>query len=127
MEMGIAILLKFLPHLISIVVAACGVATLALLVKLNRNLTSRNNDEAMQRMLAEQSDNIVRKIQLVREELARVIREQLTENRMELSSRVEELRKEVAGNQALQLQQIQETLNRNLLTTNEGFCLEVSL
>ena len=111
MELGIILLL--------IVVAACGVATLALLVKLNRNLTSRNNEEAMLRMFAEQSDNIVRQIQMVREELSRVIREQLTENRMELSSRVEELRKEVAGNQALQLQQIQETLNRNLLTTNE--------
>ena len=111
MELGIILLL--------IVVAACGVATLALLVKLNRNLTSRNNDEAMQRMFAEQSDNIVRQIQMVREELSRVIREQLTENRMELSNRVEELRKEVAGNQALQLQQIQDTLNRNLLTTNE--------
>ena len=111
MELGIILLL--------IVVAACGVATLALLVKLNRNLTSRNNEEAMQRMFAEQSDNIVRQIQMVREELSRVIRELLTENRMELSSRVEELRKEVAGNQALQLQQIQETLNRNLLTTNE--------
>ena len=111
MELGIILLL--------IVVAACGVATLALLVKLNRNLTSRNNEEAMQRMLAEQEDDIVRQIQMVREELSRVIREQLTENRMELSNRVEELRKEVAGNQALQLQQIQETLNRNLLTTNE--------
>ena len=70
-------------------------------------------------MLAEQEDDIVRQIQMVREELLRAIREQLAENRMELSGRVEELRKEVAGNQALQLQQIQETLNRNLLTTNE--------
>ena len=43
----------------------------------------------------------------------------MTENRMELSTRVEQLRKEIAGNQALQLQQLQETLNRNLLTTNE--------
>ena len=61
----------------------------------------------------------MRQIQMVREELTRTMREQLTENRMELSSRVEELRKEIAGNQAMQLQQIQETLNRNLLTTNE--------
>ena len=109
--MGIIILL--------IGIAICSIAALALLVKLNRNAASRNNEEAIQRMLAEQSDNILRQIQMVREELARAIREQLTENRMELSSRVEELRKEVAGNQALQLQQIQETLNRNLLTTNE--------
>ena len=100
-------------------VVACSVATLVFLAKLSRNATSRNNEEVIQRMLAEQEDDILRQIQMVREELARTIREQLTENRMELSSRVEELRKEVAGNQALQLQQIQETLNRNLLTTNE--------
>ena len=100
-------------------VVACCVAVLALLVKLSRSATSRNNDEVVLRMLAEQEDDIVRQIQMVREELSRVIREQFTENRMELSSRVEELRKEVAGNQALQLQQIQDTLNRNLLTTNE--------
>ena len=100
-------------------VVACCVAVLALLVKLSRSATSRNNDEVVLRMLAEQEDDIVRQIQMVREELLRAIREQLAENRMELSGRVEELRKEVAGNQALQLQQIQETLNRNLLTTNE--------
>ena len=100
-------------------VVACSVATLVFLAKLSRNATSRNNEEVIQRMLTEQEDDILRQIQMVREELARTIREQLTENRMELSCRVEELRKEVAGNQALQLQQIQETLNRNLLTTNE--------
>ena len=100
-------------------VVACSVATLVFLAKLSRNATLRNNEEVIQRMLAEQEDDILRQIQMVREELARTIREQFTENRMELSSRVEGLRKEVAGNQALQLQQIQETLNRNLLTTNE--------
>ena len=111
MEIGVIILL--------IGVVACSIATLVFLAKLSRNATSRNNEEVIQRMLTEQEDDILRQIQMVREELSRAIREQLTENRMELSSRVEELRKEVAGNQALQLQQIQETLNRNLLTTNE--------
>ena len=111
MEMVVIILL--------IGIAVCGVAALALLVKLNRSAESRNSAEAIQRMFAEQSGIIQRQIQMVREELSRTIREQLTENRMELSSRVEELRKEVSGNQTLQSQQIQETLNRNLLTTNE--------
>ena len=100
-------------------VVVCGAAALALLVKLNRKADSQDPDEAVLRVLAEQEAAILRHLQMVREELARTIREQLTENRMELSSRVEELRKEVSGNQALQLQQIQETLNRNLLTTNE--------
>ena len=95
------------------------IVALIFLIKQNRATESRNNEEAMQRMFAEQSDNIVRQIQMVREELARTLREQLAENRMELGSRVEELRKEIAGNQAMQLQQLQETLNRNLLTTNE--------
>lgn len=95
------------------------IVALIFLIKQNRASESRNNEEAMQRMFAEQSDNIVRQIQMVREELARTLREQLAENRMELGSRVEELRKEIAGNQAMQLQQLQETLNRNLLTTNE--------
>ncbi|MBR3859513.1 MAG: DNA recombination protein RmuC [Bacteroidaceae bacterium] len=70
-------------------------------------------------MFSAQAAETVRQVQMVREELARTLREQLAENRMELSSRVEELRKEIAGNQAMQLQQIQEILNRNLLTTNE--------
>ena len=100
-------------------VVVCGAAALALLVKLNRKADSQDPDEAVLRVLAGQEAAILRHLQMVREELARTIREQLTENRMELSSRVEELRKEVSGNQALQLQQIQETLNRNLLTTNE--------
>ena len=95
------------------------IVALIFLIKQNRASESRNNEEAMHRMFAEQSDNIVRQIQMVREELARTLREQLAENRMELGSRVEELRKEIAGNQAMQLQQLQETLNRNLLTTNE--------
>ena len=100
-------------------VVVCGAAALALLVKLNRKADSQDPDEAVLRVLAEQEAAILRHLQMVREELTRTIREQLTENRMELSGRVEELRKEVSGNQALQLQQIQETLNRNLLTTNE--------
>ena len=77
------------------------------------------HEEELRRLLVEQAADTIRQIQLVREELTRTIREQLAENRMELSCRVEELRKEIAGNQAIQLQQIQETLNRNLLTTNE--------
>ena len=77
------------------------------------------SDEELRRLLADQASDTTRQLQMVREELARTIREQLTENRMELSRRVEELRKEIAGNQAMQSQQIQETLNRNLLTTNE--------
>ena len=81
--------------------------------------SSAQCDEELHRLLSEQTSDTVRQIQQVREELTRTMREQLTENRMELSSRVEELRKEIAGNQAMQLQQIQETLNRNLLTTNE--------
>lgn len=49
----------------------------------------------------------------------RAIREQMAENRMELGRKIEELRKELSSNQALQLQQLLDTLNRNLLTTNE--------
>ena len=97
----------------------CSGATLALLVIRIRKEDLRRDSETIMRMLAEQSEGIGRQVQQVREELARTLREQLAENRMELSRKVEELRKEIAGNQALQSQQIQETLNRNLLTTNE--------
>ena len=100
-------------------VLVLNVVVLILLIKQNRLLGSRNNDTLIQHMLSEQENEILRQIQMVREELTRTIREQLAENRMELGSRVEELRKETAGNQAIQLQQLQETLNRNLLTTNE--------
>ena len=51
--------------------------------------------------------------------MARALREQLTENRLELNRKVDELRKELLANQAMLLQQIQDTMNRNLLTTNE--------
>jgi DNA recombination protein RmuC len=117
---------------LSVVIAVCGIATLAYVVKQGHRETldgeelkrvlSEQKDEVLRQMqmaLSEQEDDILRQIQMVREELTRTMRELLAENRMELSGRVEDLRKEVAGNQALQLQQIQETLNRNLLTTNE--------
>lgn len=88
------------------------------LTRQNRTIGMQNVEE-LRRYYAEQSAESIRQIQTVREELTRTIREQLTENRIELGGRVEELRKEIAGNQAMQSQQIQETLNRNLLTTNE--------
>ena len=77
------------------------------------------DEETLRRLLLEQAAETARQIQQVREELTRTLREQLTENRMELSRRVEDLRKEIVGNQAMQLQQLQTTLNQNLLTTNE--------
>ena len=96
------------------------IVVLMFVIKQNRGASElRNNEAFIQRMLSEQEDAIFREIQLVREELGRSIREQLAENRMELGCRIEDLRKEIAGNQAMQLQQLQETLNRNLLTTNE--------
>ncbi|MBQ4083200.1 MAG: DNA recombination protein RmuC [Bacteroidaceae bacterium] len=94
------------------------IASLLLLLRRTHRRETRYEEE-LRRLLADQAAEAMRQIQMVREELTRTMREQLTENRMELSSRVEELRKEIAGNQAMQLQQIQETLNRNLLTTNE--------
>ena len=100
------------------VVALLGIASLILLIKQNRNQEALSREE-LRRMLNEQEDDVLRQIQMVREELTRTMRELLAENRMELSRRVEDLRKEVAGNQALQYQQLQETLNRNLLTTNQ--------
>ena len=104
---------------LSVGIAVCGIATLAYVVKQGRAERQQMSEETLRRLLAEQAAETARQIQMVREELTRTMRELLAENRMELSGRVEDLRKEVAGNQALQLQQIQETLNRNLLTTNE--------
>ena len=103
--------------LLAILVVLCSVL-LVLVVKLSQQRKPLS-DEQLSLVMAEQTAEILRQLQTVREELSRSLREQMAENRMELSRRVEELRKEVAGNQALQLQQIQETLNRNLLTTNE--------
>lgn len=77
-----------------------------------------HHEDTLRSILTAQSVDMLRQVQMVREELTRTIREHLTENRIELSRSVEELRKEIAGNQAMQSQQIQETLNRNLLTTN---------
>ena len=94
------------------------VVLLAFVVKLSQQ-NKPLSDEQLRPLMAEQTTEILRQLQTVREELTRSLREQMAENRMELGRRVEELRKEVVGNQALQLQQIQETLNRNLLTTNE--------
>ncbi len=99
-------------------VALCSAVSFLLLMKQYRRHGAQDSEE-LRRVLSEQASDTIRQIQMVREELTRTIREQLTENRMELSSRVEELRKEIVGNQAIQLQQLQETLNRNLLTTNE--------
>lgn len=102
-----------------IAIAACGIATLVILVKKSRGERSQMDEETLRRLLSEQAAETARQIQQVREELTRTLREQLTENRMELSRRVEDLRKEIVGNQAMQLQQLQTTLNQNLLTTNE--------
>ena len=104
--------------LVLIFVTLCSAVSFLLLMKQYRRYGAQDSEE-LRRVLSEQASDTIRQIQMVREELTRTIREQLTENRMELSSRVEELRKEIVGNQAIQLQQLQETLNRNLLTTNE--------
>ena len=78
---------------------------------------------AMARMMRKVGDGggeaLRSSLQMVREEMARTLREQLAENRMELNGRVEALRREVTANQALQLRQLQETLNSNLLVTNQ--------
>ena len=102
-----------------IAIAACSIATLAMLAKQSRGEREPMDEETLRRLLLEQAAETARQIQQVREELTRTLREQLTENRMELSRRVEDLRKEIVGNQAMQLQQLQTTLNQNLLTTNE--------
>ena len=102
-----------------IVVAVCSIATLLYVIKQSRGERSQMDEETLRRLLSEQMAETARQIQQVREELTRTLREQLTENRMELSRRVEDLRKEIVGNQAMQIQQLQATLNQNLLTTNE--------
>lgn len=103
--------------LLVILVVLCSVL-LVIVVKLSQQRKPLS-EEQLRPLLAEQASDILRQLQTVREELNRSFREQMAESRMELGRRVDELRKEVVGNQALQLQQIQETLNRNLLTTNE--------
>ena len=103
--------------LLVLLLALC-VVLLAFVVKLSQQRKPLS-DEQLRPLMVEQTAEVLRQLQTVREELTRSLREQMAENRMELGRRVEELRKEVVGNQALQLQQIQETLNRNLLTTNE--------
>ena len=104
--------------ILSIIVVVCGIATLMYVIKMSKADASSVSAEEIQRMVDVQTDLIQRQVQLVREELSRTLREQLTESRMELSSRVEELRKEVSGNQLQQSQLLQDALNQNLLTTN---------
>ena len=104
--------------ILSIVIVVCGIATLMYVIKMSKADASSVSAEEIQRMVDVQTDLIQRQVQLVREELSRTLREHLTESRMELSSRVEELRKEVSGNQLQQSQLLQDTLNQNLLTTN---------
>ena len=94
------------------------IVVLFLVLRISRREQSVNEHQVRQ-LLAEQSAGHDRQLHVVREELTRIVREQMAENRMELSRRIEELRKELAGNQALQFQQLQEVMNRNLLTTNE--------
>lgn len=111
--------MEWLSVVLLISIAVCIIAMLVFRVKRSKTFDAKDEDVALHRMFSAQAAETVRQVQMMREELARTLREQLAENRMELSSRVEELRKEIAGNQAMQLQQIQEILNRNLLTTNE--------
>ena len=66
-------------------VVVCCVATLVILVRLSRELRSQDDEERQRRLLSEQTAETMKQIQMVREELTRTLREQLTENRMELS------------------------------------------
>lgn len=93
------------------------IATLVMVIQLGRRRTQ--DAEQLQRFVAEQLAEYNRMLQTVREELTRTTHEQMQANRMELNAKIEDLRKDIVGNQMLQLQQLQETLNRNLLTTNE--------
>jgi DNA recombination protein RmuC len=77
------------------------------------------DQESARRLMAEQMTGYMHQVQGVREELIRMTREQMAENRLELSRSIEDLRKEVMESYAKQLQQIQNVMNRNLLTTNE--------
>lgn len=107
-----------LTFVICVVMAVILVVVLLLSV----NISRRYNvliEKTVRKLFAEQETRYFQELRLGREEMIRTIREHMAENRMEFSSKVEGLRKEVLGNQALQMQQIQETLNRNLLTTNE--------
>lgn len=101
-----------------ILLSVLGIVALVLLVKVNRRRQALG-EEQLRQLLTEQTAELLGQLQTVREELSRITREQMAENRMELGRRVEDLRKEIADNQVLQLQQILDTLNRNLLTTNE--------
>ncbi len=101
-----------------VLLSVLGIAALVLLVKVNRRRQALS-EELLRQLLTEQTTELLGQLQTVREELSRTTREQMAENRMELGRRVEDLRKEIADNQVLQLQQILDTLNRNLLTTNE--------
>ncbi len=101
-----------------VLLSVLGIVALVLLVKVNRRRQALG-EEQLRQLLTEQTADLLRQLQTVREELSRMTREQMAENRMELGRRVEDLRKEIADNQVLQLQQILDTLNRNLLTTNE--------
>ncbi len=101
-----------------VLLSVLGIVALVLLVKVNRRRQALG-EEQLRQLLTEQTADLLRQLQTVREELSRITREQMAENRMELGRRVEDLRKEIADNQVLQLQQILDTLNRNLLTTNE--------
>lgn len=93
---------------------------LLILVIVVLNNRRRSTEEvAIRRLLTEQKAEHTRQIQFVREELGRIVREQMAENRMELDRKVEGFRKEIVENQTMQLGQIQDVLSRNLLTTNE--------
>lgn len=94
------------------------VVVLVFTVKMSRRRQALS-EEQLRQLQTEQTAELLGQLQTVREELSRTTREQMAENRMELGRRVEDLRKEIADSQALQLQQILDTLNRNLLTTNE--------
>lgn len=94
------------------------VVVLVFAIKINRRRQALS-EEQLRQLLMGQTTAVLQQLQTVREELSRATREQMTENRLELGRKVEDLRKEIADNQMTQLQQILDTLNRNLLTTNE--------
>lgn len=101
-----------------LLVALLGTILLVMMIKLVRKSHAADVQQ-LQQLLTEQTIEVLGQLQTVREELSRTVREQMAENRMELGHRVETIRKEIAENQTTQLQQILDTLNRNLLTTNE--------
>lgn len=108
----------YLVTALLVLLSVLGIVAIVLLVKVNRRRQAPG-EELLRQLLTEQTAELSGQLQTVREELSRTTREQMAENRMELGRRVEDLRKEIVDNQALQLQQILDTLNRNLLTTNE--------